>query len=173
MPESARVPVVAVQSLSRVRFEKTQHGASVSGFDHFQALMTCLVGFFVIASAFAAVIFSFRWGRLLPPCAAAFAVIFVLAQFLRFRFVLARDAATLERSWAGIVYSRRQVADIRKLVFIVNGTGDFGDEGPWPGSHYCEIGGLGFSDAFIGSPAAAQAICNFLSDERTRLLRGA
>lgn len=153
-------------------FEELPHRAAVVGFDHFQATVAGWITLTVVLCAVVVGAFSSDWRIVAALGAAAFIVACAVVQLLRFKLVIERTGIVLERSFLGVVYSRQSCADPEAAEFMVNGTGDWGDDGTWPGSRYCEVMAPGWSDACIGTPKTAETVCMFLANQRARVIGG-
>lgn len=152
-------------------FQELPDRGSVTGFDHFQVTGTGWGALLVVGCAAVFTGFSIGWLFAVALEAVAFALAVLLLQLLRFSVVIERTGLRLERSFLSVVYSRQSCPDIHRAEFIVNGTGDWGDEGSWPGPRYCEIAAPNWSDAFVGTPRDAEAVCQFLANQAARLGR--
>jgi hypothetical protein len=89
---------------------------------------------------------------------------------LRYRVTVRADTVELERSWAGLVYKRVVLSNEPGLRFEVWGTGDWGEEGTWPGEHYCELISLGKSDLTVGTPREAEELARWSTLQAQRLV---
>jgi hypothetical protein len=156
-----------------MRVSAVEFAAEATGFDHFSAVVAMWVtvgGVFpwVVVPAF----FALHWTTVLVATVVAALAALLLVLLLRYRIRVLPGEVIIERYWVGIRYKRVAVPNGDRLEFIVMGTGDWGDDGPWPGRHYCEIASPGTSDLFVGTPGKAEELALWLSFQARRLLHG-
>ncbi len=157
--------------LARTECVSLPDHAFAQGYDHSAGWTLFMYAVFSTCFIFGLTIFGLGWFRGIVAAILCLLVALVFALLFRFKVAITSNSVSLSRSWLGMTYSRRTMG-LDKTSFEVWGAGDWGDEGDWPASHYCEIepGGSGNQDLRIGTPASADALHEFLTEQRERFL---
>ncbi|QTN29499.1 hypothetical protein HZ993_06685 [Rhodoferax sp. AJA081-3] len=153
-------------------YETDATSAAVAGFDHFSAVFTWfgvaggLLPWLVVPAFFA-----MPWLTALSWTAATLLVLSILVLPFRFRISITPTEIVFERSWAAVWYKRVEIPNNSETRFVVNGTGDWNDEGMWPGKHYCEVVSPGTSELMFGTPGKAEQLAAWLASNAQRVAR--
>ena len=154
----------------RPLYESDQTSAAVAGFDHYSALFN----WFGVAGGLlpwlaVPAFFAMPWLTALAWTTAALVALSILVLPFQFRISITPTEIVLERLWAGVRYKRFVIPNNSELRFVVNGTGDWNDEGMWPGKHYCEVMSPGMSDLMVGTPGKAEELAAWLASNAQRV----
>ena len=154
----------------RAQFSTSPNSAEVSGFDHSSAVFNWygIVGG-VFPYLVVPALLALPWRTALLSSIGAAAMLALAMLPLRYRVCVSARSIVLKRSWAGYTYKRIEVPNGPRLQFLVLGTGDWNDEGVWPGAHYCEIVSPEQSELHIGTPGGAVEMAAWLSAQASRV----
>ncbi|MBQ0936452.1 hypothetical protein [Ideonella paludis] len=154
----------------RSRYETGARSAEVAGFDHSSAVFNWFgIAGGVLPWLIVPGFFAMPWQTAFLCTLVALAALSLLVLPFRYQVSVHPNNIVIERWWAGIRYKRVNVPNNQDLRFMVNGTGDWNDEGMWPGKHYCEVVSPGQSDLMIGNPSRAEELAVWLASQAHRV----
>lgn len=154
----------------RSHYETEATSAVVSDFDHSSAVFNWFgIAGGVLPWLVVPAFFAMPWLKALLCTLGALAALSLLVLPFHYRISVLPTRIVLDRSWAGIRYKRIAVPNNPELRFVVSGTGDWGEEGMWPGKHYCEIVSPGQSDLMVGSQRQAEELAVWLASQAQRV----
>lgn len=146
--------------------------AVVAGFDHSSAVFNWFgIAGGILPWLLVPAFFAMPWLTALMWTTAALVALSILVLPFQYRVSIDPTEIVLERFWAGFRYKRVDIPNNSELQFFVNGTGDWNDEGMWPGKHYCEVMSPGKSELMVGTPGKAEELAAWLASNAQRVAR--